>query len=121
MTDAAERIRGVKTLLKILFASIFVWMVFFTVKTSLQESLWSAMPAYAKNPWAMATLYDAYCGFITFFVWVAYKETSWFPRIAWFMLIMTLGNIAMSAYVLIELFRLRPEEGADCLLKRRTA
>ena len=110
-----------KTLLKILFAAIFVGMLFFTARTSLEESLWSAIPAYAKNPWAMATLCDAYCGFITFFVWVAYKETSWFPRIAWFVSIMALGNIAMSAYVLIELFRLRPEEGVDCLLKRRAA
>lgn len=121
MPLAVERIRGVKTLLKILFAAIFVWMVFFTVRTSLEVSLWAAMPGYARNPWAIATLYDAYCGFLTFFVWVAYKETSWFPRIAWFVLIMTLGNIAMSAYVLIELYRLRPEEGVDCLLKRRTA
>ena len=110
-----------KIFLKLLFAAIFIWMVFFTIKTSLEESLWAAMPAYAKNPWAMATLYDAYCGFITFFVWVAYKETAWLPRILWFVLIMALGNIAMSAYVLIELFRLHPEEGVECLLKRRTA
>jgi hypothetical protein len=48
----------VKTLLKILFAAIFVWMVFFTFKTSLEQSLWTAIPAYAKSPWAMATLYD---------------------------------------------------------------
>ena len=110
-----------KTLLKILFAANFAWMVFFTIKTSMEESLWAAIPAYARSPWAMATLYDAYCGFITFFVWVAYKETSWFPRVVWFVLIMALGNIAMSAYVLIQLFRLRPQEGVDCLLKRRTA
>jgi hypothetical protein len=39
----------------------------------------------------------------------------------WFVLIMALGNIAMSAYVLIELFRLKPADGVDCLLRRRTA
>lgn len=108
-----------KTFLKVLFAAILCWMVFFTVRTSLEQSLFAAMPVYAKNPWAMATLYDAYCGFITFFVWVAYKEVSWLPRVAWFVLIMALGNIAMSAYVLIELFRLRPEDGVDCLLRKR--
>ncbi len=110
-----------KTFLKILFAAIFCWMVFFTIKTSLQESLIAAIPAYAKSPWAMATLYDAYCGFITFFVWVAYREAAWLPRIVWFVLIMALGNIAMSAYVLIQLFRLRPEDGVECLLRRRAA
>jgi len=111
----------VKTFLKILFAAIFVWMVFFTIRTSFEESLFAAMPAYAKSPWAMATLYDAYCGFLTFFVWVAYRETTWLPRILWFVLIMALGNIAMSAYVLIQLFRLRPDEGVDSLLRRRAA
>lgn len=110
-----------KTFLKLLFAAIFVWMVFSTIRASLEESLFAALPAYAKSPWAMATLYDAYCGFITFFVWVAYKETTWLPRAAWFVLIMALGNIAMSAYVLIELFRLGPEDGVECLLKRRAA
>ncbi len=108
-----------KLFLKILFAAIFAWMVFVTVKTSLEESLFAALPAYSKNPWAMATLYDAYCGFITFFVWVAYKETTWLSRALWFVLIMALGNIAMAVYVLIELFRLQPEDGVDCLLRRR--
>jgi hypothetical protein len=59
MKEAARRIDRVKSFLKILFAAIFLWMVFFTVRTSLQENLFAAMPAYAKNPWAMATLYDA--------------------------------------------------------------
>jgi hypothetical protein len=111
----------VKSFLKLLFAAIFVWMVFITIRTSMEESLISALPAFGRSPWAMATLYDAYCGFITFFVWVAYKETAWLPRVLWFVLIMCLGNIAMSAYVLIELFRLRPEDGVECLLKRRAA
>ncbi len=113
--------KEVKLFLKLLFAAIFLWMVFGTVRASLEENLLAAMPAFAKNPWAMATLYDAYCGFITFYVWVAYKETAWLPRIVWFVLIMALGNIAMSAYVLIELFRLKPADGVDCLLRRRTA
>jgi hypothetical protein len=113
--------KGVKIFLKVLFAAIFVWMVFATVRTSMEESLIAAMPAYAKNPWAMATLYDAYCGFITFFVWVAYKENSWLPRVLWFVLIMALGNIAMSAYVLMQLFRLRPEDGVECLLRKQVS
>jgi hypothetical protein len=111
----------VKLFLKLLFGAIFAWMVFVTVRASMAESLFAAMPAYGKSPWAMATLYDAYCGFLTFFVWVAYKETGWLTRILWFVLIMALGNIAMSAYVLIQLFRLRPQDGIECLLKKRMA
>ena len=70
------------------------------------------------NPWAVATLYDAYFGFITFFVWVAYKETRMWARILWLVLILALGNIAMSLYVLIQLFRLKPEEPAEAMLRR---
>ena len=108
----------VKLFLKILFSAIFVWMTVATIRTSLTVSLWDAMPAYAANPWAMATLYDAYCGFITFYCWVAYKEQRIAPCVIWFVLIMALGNIAMSVYVLIQLFRLRPEDPASKVLWR---
>ena len=65
-------------------------------------------------------LFDAYWGFITFFVWVAFKQTSNIARVLWFVAIMLLGNIAMSAYCLNELFR-TPRDGklADVLVRRR--
>ena len=107
-----------KLFLKILFAAIFVWMTAATIRASLALSLWDAWAGYAANPWAVATLYDAYCGFITFYVWVVYKERRWSMRILWFVLIMGLGNIAMSAYVLIQLFRLRADEPAERILWR---
>ena len=69
----------------------------------------------------MATLFDAYFGFVTFYAWVFYKETSWLARIVWFVAIMGLGNIAMSSYVLIQLFRLRPEQPASDILLRSRA
>jgi hypothetical protein len=108
-----------KLFLILLFSAIFLWMTVATIRTSLMVSLWAAMPAYAANPWAMATLYDAYCGFITFFVWVVYKEQRIVSCILWFLLIMALGNIAMSVYVLIQLFRLGPNEPAEKILWRR--
>jgi Protein of unknown function (DUF1475) len=110
-----------KTGLKLLFAGIFVWMTVLTIRTSFLMSLWDAWASYAANPWAVATLYDAYFGFITFWVWVAFKESHWGPRILWLVLILGLGNIAMSFYVLIQLFRLKPEEPVETLLWRRKA
>ncbi|MEO8373024.1 MAG: DUF1475 family protein [Candidatus Solibacter sp.] len=107
-----------KLFLKLLFAAIFLWMTVATIRTSLQVSLWDAWDSYAANSWAVATLYDAYCGVITFYVWVVYKEPSWRARALWFVLIMGLGNIAMSAYVLIQLFRLRAEDPAERILWR---
>ncbi len=107
-----------KTALKILFGAIFVWMIVMTVRTSLQISLWSAWGSFANNPWAVATLWDAYFGFTTFWVWVAYKEKTMWSRILWLILIYALGNIAMSGYMLIQLFRLKPDESVEALLRR---
>ncbi len=107
-----------KLFLKCLFAAIFLWMTVATIRTSMAMSLWDAWDGYAANPWAVATLYDAYCGFLTFFVWVVYKERSWALLILWFVLIMGLGNIATSAYVLIQLFRLGQDEPAERILWR---
>ncbi|MEO8026197.1 MAG: DUF1475 family protein [Bryobacteraceae bacterium] len=106
-----------KTALKILFGAIFVWMIVMTVRTSLEVPLWQA--SFSGNPWAWATLWDAYFGFLTFYVWVAYKERTVVARALWFVLIMGLGNIAMSLYVLIELFRLHPADSAEKALWRR--
>jgi hypothetical protein len=41
------------------------------------------------------------------------------PRIAWFIAIMLLGNMAMSAYVLVQLLRLRPDQDAWAILSTR--
>jgi Protein of unknown function (DUF1475) len=105
--------------LQILFAAIFIWMTFATIRTSFTIGLVEAWPSYAANPWAIATLYDAYCGFITFYVWVLYKERGLAARILWFLLVMGLGNIAMSLYVLIQLFRLKPDQPVESILWSR--
>jgi hypothetical protein len=110
-----------KLFLKLLFGVIFVFMVVMTIRTSLSVSLRTAWPGYAANPWALATLYDAYFGFVTFYAWVFYKERSVWAKALWFLLIMGLGNIAMSFYVLIQLFRLMPDESAATILRRRAA
>lgn len=107
-----------KPLLKLMFGAIFLWMTVMTIRTSLAMSLWEAWPGYAANPWAVATLWDAYFGFLTFYVWVCFKEAGWVARLIWFALIMGLGNIAMSLYFLIQLFRLKPDQSLDALLQR---
>ena len=122
-TIARTRQRGfMKTFLILLFGLIFVFMVVMTARTQMQVSFWDFarwQPQYAANPWAMATLWDAYFGFATFFIWVCYKEASMAMRIVWFVLIMALGNIAMSAYVLIQLFKLKPGEPVSDVITRR--
>ena len=110
-----------KLFLKLLFGFIFLFMVVMTIRTSLQISLWSAIPSFAASPWSMATLYDAYFGFLTFFCWLAWRERSLGITIVWFVLIMGLGNIAMSFYVLLQLFGLRADGPASALFRQKTA
>lgn len=105
--------------LKFLFGFIFVFMVVMTVRTSLQVPIWQA--SFAGNPWAWATLLDAYFGFVTFFCWVAWRERSLPARIIWFILIMLMGNITMSLYVLLQLFALRSDEPVSNLFRQKTA
>ena len=62
---------------------------------------------------------DAYFGFLTFYMWVLYKERGIGMRILWFALIMSLGNIAMSLYVLIQLMRLSPADPVESILWSR--
>jgi hypothetical protein len=108
-----------KLFLKLLFPAIFLWMTVMTIRTCFAMSLWDAWSTYSDNPWAVATLWDAYFGFLTFYLWVVYKERTMGMRILWFLLIMGLGNIAMSFYVSMQLFRLRPDEPAEAVLWRR--
>ena len=107
-----------------LFGFIFTFMIVMTIRTQMKVSFWDFpawQPAYAANPWAVATLYDAYFGFTTFFVWVCFKERLFAAKVIWFVLIMGLGNIAMSFYVLRQLFKLKPGEPVMSVLTRRSA
>jgi Protein of unknown function (DUF1475) len=95
-----------------LFAFIFVTLLACTSFASSQQAVWE-WQGLTREPdrwWTIATLLDAYYGFVTFYVWVWFKEKHFAARAIWFVLIMALGNMAMSAYVLIALFKLKANE-----------
>jgi len=107
-----------KAILKWLFAGILAAMLFVTITAGLDRNLFQAAGEMWPQWWFKATLVDAYFGFLTFFVWVAYKERRIWRKVLWFVLIMCLGNVAMSCYILIELFRLGKDEPFAVLLTR---
>ena len=76
-------------------------------------------PGEGHTPWLVATLFDAYFGFLWFWLWIAYKETSATARVAWLVSILVLGNMAMAIYMLWQLWRLPPAARAQDLLLRR--
>ena len=109
-----------KAALMALFIVVLGSMLAVTSWASVQCPLFAVPRPVIGHPWFLATLADAYWGFITFFCWVAYKQTGWLARAAWFLAILALGNIAMSAYCLSELI-LEPKEAplSELLTRRR--
>ena len=105
--------------LKILFALILLAMIAVTTWASLHESVVPAAVRLWDDPWGRATLFDTYFAFLTFYLWVAYKEPGPARRVAWFLGVMLLGNMAIAAYMLKELARLGDDEPWDTLLTRR--
>jgi hypothetical protein len=112
-----------KRALQILFVFILVSLTAWNVWVSTRQSVleWGGLTTPPDNLWTIATLIDAYYGFVTFYIWVLWKETRALPRVLWFVAIMALGNIAMSAYVLRQLARLRPDDSMGVLLSARNA
>jgi Protein of unknown function (DUF1475) len=109
------------TTLRLLFLAILASMLCVTTWAGLHCPLFAVPRAVSTHPWFIATLFDAYWGFVTFFVWVCFRETSWNARIAWFLAIMALGNIAMSSYCLAALSQVSGDgKLSDVLTRRRT-
>ena len=110
-----------RKILSLVFAAILIAMLAVTTYASLDRSVFKVGTELTSDRWFQATLADAYFGFVTFYVWVFYKERGNLFRLVWFVLIMTLGNIAMSIYVLIQVAKWDPASGADGILLRRSA
>ncbi len=105
--------------LRLAFGCVLGTMLFATSWASLHCALWKTPQPVVTHPWFIATLFDCYCGFLTFYVWLAYKETGWLARALWLVGILLLGNIAMSAYMLVTLFRLPSDARMEQVLLRR--
>ncbi len=92
--------------LRILFAVIIASMLAVTTWASFGQGLGDfARGPVIRDPWVIATLFDAYWAFVTVFVWIAWKEQSAAARGLWFIAVILLGNFATAAYFLRELFK----------------
>ena len=105
--------------LRLFFAIVLVSMLWVTTWASMQCALWETPRAVATHPWFIATLFDTYWAFFTFYAWLAYKERALAAKILWFIAIVLLGNIAMAIYMLIQLFRVKTDAKIEDVLLRR--
>jgi hypothetical protein len=105
--------------LRIFFAAILATMLWGTVRASLAQALFDIPPEVYTNPWFQVTLLDAYFAFLTFYVWVAWKEQSAGARVLWFITVILWGNFAMATYMLVELFRVRTDAPLSAVFTTR--
>jgi Protein of unknown function (DUF1475) len=110
-----------KSALITLFCAILLSMLAVSSWASMHQSMfvWGGLTGEPDRYWTIATVMDAYFGFLTFYVWVYYKEMRALPRLVWFFAIMMFGNMAMSLYALMQRARLRPDGSVADLLSMR--
>jgi hypothetical protein len=104
--------------LRIFFFVVLGSMLAVTSWAGAQVPLWAIPREVGGHPWFIATLFDAYWGFFTFFAWQCYKEPSWLSRALWFVALVLLGNIAMAVYGLIVTLRLSSTARVEAVLLR---
>jgi len=73
-----------------------------TTCVSLDRNMLSVEQRLADDHWFYTTLAKACIGFLTFYVWGAYKQLTVSRRIVWTALIMTVPNIATSAHIVAQ-------------------
>lgn len=112
---------ALKRNLQLWFGLVFIVLLAGTIYASLEKNVLQAYVDLGRDRWGLATLFDAYFGFTAFFLWVAYKEVTLGKRILWFVLLMSLGNFAISGYSLWQLAQWDPKTGAAGLLLRAEA
>lgn len=102
--------------LTVVFSLILISMLAVTTWASFERNVFAAAQDLMTDRWFVATLADAYCGFLTFFAWLSWRECCWGRRVGWFIAIMLLGNIAMASYVLLQVWKLRRDFSVEKLL-----
>lgn len=101
------------------FSIVLIGMLVVTTWASLYENVISGGAKIIAEPWGIATLFDTYFAFFTFYIWLAYKENHLIKNLIWLVLVILLGNIAMAVYGLLEIRRLGKNFTAEKFLVER--
>jgi hypothetical protein len=111
---------SMKNLLIGLFTIVFLWMIYTVVQTCFESNLFKEWNYLGSIPWMQATLWDFYANIFVLLIWVYYKETNLGSKGLWTVLFICLGSIAVTGYVLVQLFKLKPGEGLEKILLKRS-
>ena len=105
--------------LRVLFCSVLIFMCYEVISTSLESNLFVEWNFLGSIPWMRATLWDFYANVLVIFLWVCFKEKNIILKIIWLILLVCLGSIASCIYVLIQLFKLKKEDGLENLFLKK--
>jgi len=108
-----------KNILIALLTAVFLWVTYVVVDTSYQSNLFKEWDYLMAIPWMRATLWDFYANILVLLLWVYYREGNAAAKAVWTVLFITLGSIAVTGYVLLQLFRLKPGQGLEAVLLKR--
>jgi hypothetical protein len=101
-------------MLKSFFVLVLMAMIGVSTWASLQSNVIEGFRYVIADRWGVATLFDTYFSFLTIYLWIAYKHRSGVARAVWLVLILTLGSIAFSVFILRELARSKTVEEFLC-------
>ena len=103
--------------LKVFLSAVWLWMVYVVISTSLESSLFEQWDFLGGIPWMRATLWDFYANILIIYLYVWYREEHIILKVVWLVLFFALGSIATIAYVLIQLFGIKPGQDIGVILK----
>jgi len=106
-------------LLKALFGSISVFMIYLVIVTSMKSNMFQLPAAVLHEPWFTTTLVDFYFNILIISCWVIFREKALGVSILWIIAFICLGSIATAFYVLIQLMGLKEGEGLEKVFSRK--
>lgn len=101
---------GIRLVQAVTAAGIVVFLAMI-VRSSLEMNLWAGLKASTDSWWGALTLLDVYTGLFLITAYIAYRERSGWRVGLWFVALVTLGNLATLAYVLLASRKVTSLEG----------
>jgi glucan phosphoethanolaminetransferase (alkaline phosphatase superfamily) len=105
-------------ILKLLFFLLFITMTSMILWAIFTGNWDNAISYITQEPWILITIIDIYISFFVFYIWVFFRERNIFSKIIWLLLIISTGSLAITLYVLIQLFKLREGETLKDMISR---
>ncbi|CAJ1976877.1 unnamed protein product [Sphenostylis stenocarpa] len=65
------------------------------------------------TPWMVATLIDFYINVVALGIWVTYKESNLISSLLWIVLLVCLGSITTSTYIVVQFLKLSSQESSQ--------